>query len=216
MTADLHLRREIIRTVQRFATADLGAGTAGNLSARNDRGFIITPSGVPYEQLEPEMLVELDDTGEVIAGELLPSSEWRFHKDIYQSHKETGAIVHVHSPFATAIACTRQSIPAFHYVVAIAGGASIPCADYATFGTRELSSNAVKALAGRQACLLANHGMIALGQDIAAAFKMTLEVEALARQYYYSLQIGAAVILDKEEMNIILEKFKTYGEQKKQ
>ena len=214
MTADIRLRQEMIQTVQGFAAADLGAGTSGNLSARNDRGFIITPSGVPYERLEPDMLLELGPTGAVIGGDLLPSSEWRFHKDIYLAHKEVGAIVHVHSPFATAIACTRKDIPAFHYVIGIAGGDSIRCAEYATFGTGELSGHAVTALQGRQACLLANHGMIALGRDVAAAFKMALEVEQLARLYYYSLQIGAPVILDKEEMHSVLERFKSYGKQK--
>jgi len=216
MKTDMQLRQEMIQTVQRFAAEGLGVGTSGNLSARNDRGFMITPSGVPYQQLEPEMLVELGPAGEVITGDLLPSSEWRFHKDIYLSHKQTGAIVHVHSPFATAIACTRQSIPAFHYVVAIAGGDSIPCAEYATFGSGDLSSHAVKALEDRRACLLANHGMIALGKDIASAFALALVVEDLARQYYYSLQIGEPVILDKEEMHTILEKFKTYGKQTRQ
>lgn len=216
MYTESQKRQQVIDTVRMYSTHGLGVGTSGNLSVRSDKGFLITPSGVPYTELKPDLLVELNETGEVISGELLPSSEWRFHKDIYLAHKEAEAIVHVHSPYATALSCTRRDIPAFHYMVAIAGGDSIRCADYATFGTAELSDNAVKALDKRKACLLANHGMIALGKDIPSAFKMTLEVEELAKQYYYSLQIGEPIILDKEEMDTVLEKFLTYGKQKKQ
>ncbi len=211
MSADLQLREEIICAVQGFAAAGLGVGTAGNLSARSGSGFLITPSGVAYEELQAEMLVAMNADGEVIAGDCPPSSEWRFHKDIYRAHGEARAIVHVHSPFATALACSGRAIPAFHYMIAIAGGDSIRCAQYARFGTQELSDYAVQALEGRRACLLANHGMIALGEDVASALRMTLEVEELAKQYCLSLQIGAPQLLDKAEMRIILEKFKNYG-----
>jgi L-fuculose-phosphate aldolase len=213
MSSDEQIKQEIIDTVRMYSANGLGVGTSGNLSARTEQGFLITPTGVSYEALEPELLVELNEAGDVVDGHLKPSSEWRFHRDIYLDRKEAGSIVHVHSPFATAIACTRKSIPAFHYVIAIAGGDSIRCADYATFGTEELSTHVVEALKDRKACLLANHGMIALDKDISSAFKMAMEVEELAKQYFYSMQIGAPVILDKKEMQINLEKFKSYGKQ---
>ena len=206
-----YLREQIISTVRRFAPEGLGVGTSGNLSTRTDHGFLITPTGVAYEQLLPADIVELNDDGQIISGTLKPSSEWRFHCDIYRCREEVNAIVHVHSPYATALACTRQDIPAFHYMVARAGGDSIRCADYATFGTQALSENVVKALVDRHACLLANHGMIAVGKNIASAFALTQEVEELARQYILSKQAGSPVLLDEEEMRINLEKFKTYG-----
>jgi L-fuculose-phosphate aldolase len=215
MSSDEQIKQEIIDTVRLYTVNGLGVGTSGNLSARTERGFLVTPTGVSYEALEPQLLVELNIEGEVIGGHLRPSSEWRFHRDIYFNREEAGAIVHVHSPFATAIACTRKSIPAFHYVIAIAGGDSIRCADYATFGTEELSNHVVKALVNRKACLMANHGMIALDKDIPSAFKMAIEVEELAKQYFYSMQIGDPIILDKKEMQINLEKFKSYGKQEK-
>ena len=214
MSSDLIIRKQIIEAVRAFATHGLGVGTSGNLSARSDKGFIVTPTGVAYDELKPESLVEMNEYGEVIGGDLQPSSEWRFHKDIYLNRKVAGAIVHVHSPFATAIACNRQEIPAFHYMVAVAGGDSIRCADYATFGTAELSAHVVRAIEDRKACLLANHGQIAFDKDVTSALKMAQEVEELAKQYYHSLQIGEPVILDKEEMQTVLEKFKTYGKQK--
>ncbi len=210
---DIELRKQIIESVRSFSASGLGVGTSGNLSARIDDGFIITPTGVPYDELEPDSLVTCNLDGEVTGGSLKPSSEWRFHCDIYREREEAGAIVHVHSPYATALACNRISIPAFHYMVAIAGGDSIRCADYATFGTAELSSHVIKAIEQRKACLMANHGQIAFDKDVRAAFKMTLEVEELARQYYYSLQLGKPVLLDDEEMTTILEKFRNYGKQ---
>jgi L-fuculose-phosphate aldolase len=213
MTSENQTKQQIIATVQSFSKNGLGVGTSGNLSARSEKGFFITPTGVSYNDLKPELLVELNEEGDVINGDLKPSSEWRFHRDIYLDRSEAGAIVHVHSPFATAIACTRRSIPAFHYMIAIAGGDSIRCAEYGTFGTAELSINVVKALEDRKACLMSNHGIIALDKDIASAFKMALEVEELAKQYFYSLQIAEPVILDREEMQTNLEKFKTYGDQ---
>ena len=215
MSSDEQIKQEIIDTVRMYSANGLGVGTSGNLSARTEQGFLITPTGVSYEALEPELLVELNEAGEVVNGHLKPSSEWRFHRDIYLERKEAGSIVHVHSPFATAIACTRKSIPAFHYVIAIAGGDSIRCADYATFGTEELSTHVVEALKDRKACLLANHGMIALDKDISSAFKMAMEVEELAKQYFYSMQIGEPVILGEKEMQINLEKFRSYGKQDK-
>src|SRR5690606_5171568 len=192
------LRREIIVAARSFTARGLGVGTAGNLSVRVAEGFLITPSGVPYDSLQPSDIVLLDPRGTVVSGSLAPSSEWRFHRDIYAKRPEAGAVVHVHSPYATAIACTRRDIPAFHYMVAVAGGDSIRCAAYATYGTGELSRNALRALAGRRACLLANHGLIALGADLRAALALAEEVEELARQYWLASQFARPVILGRK------------------
>lgn len=207
----LEQRIEIISTVQAFNVTGLSVGTSGNLSVLVDSGFLITPTGMAYDDIKPEDLVVMDTSGMVVCGARQASSEWRFHRDIYLSRVEANAVVHVHSPYATAIACTRQDIPAFHYMVAIAGGDSIRCAEYATFATEQLSANALHALRDRNACLLANHGMICLGDSIQSAFKMAQQVEELARQYYLTTQIGEPVLLDKKEMQINLEKFKNYG-----
>ena len=211
---DLKLRRRLILAAREFDATGLSVGTTGNLSARTARGFLITPTGVPYRDLLPGDLVEMNDGGDVLSGILLPSSEWPFHRAIYHARADVNAIVHVHSPFATGIACVREDIPAFHYHVARAGGDSIRCAEYATFGTEELSRNAVRALEGRRACLLANHGQIALGEDVESAFVQAREVEELARQYWISRQFGTPALLDGREMEINLEKFKNYGRQK--
>lgn len=207
------LRKHIIETAVAFNTSGLSVSTSGNLSARTSKGYLITPTGIPYHQLKEADIVEMDLQGNVVYGDLKPSSEWHFHQDIYLAREEINAIVHVHSDYATGIACTRQDIPAFHYMVARAGGDSIRCAEYATFGTDALSQNAVKALQGRNACLLANHGMIALGESIDSAYKLAEEIENIAKQYYISKQLGAVVLLDGDEMKINLEKFKTYGKQ---
>ncbi|MEE9160520.1 MAG: class II aldolase/adducin family protein, partial [Gammaproteobacteria bacterium] len=168
----MNLHQKIIETAKQFNVSGLSVGTSGNLSARTSQGYLITPSGIPYHQLKEADIVEMDLQGNVVHGDLKPSSEWHFHQDIYLAREEINAIVHVHSDYATGIACTRQDIPAFHYMVARAGGDSIRCAEYATFGTDALSLNGVKALQGRNACLLANHGMIALGESIDSAYKL--------------------------------------------
>ena len=203
--------QEIIDTAQAFNRCGLSVGKSGNLSRRNPQGFLITPSGLPYSEMTPESLVQMDLDGQILGGKLGPSSEWHFHRAIYAERPEINAVVHVHSPYATGIACNRSDIPAFHYMVAIAGGDSIRCAEYATFGTEELSRNALRALADRRACLLANHGQIALGASLSAAFDLAVEVENLARQYWISRLFGEPAILDSGEMSCILEKFKTYG-----
>jgi len=207
------LRRQIIDTAIAFNTSGLSAGTSGNLSARTSQGFLVTPTGIPYHQLKDADIVEMDLEGNIVQGNLRPSSEWHFHRDIYLARKEINAIIHVHSDYATGIACTRQDIPAFHYMVARVGGDSIRCAEYATFGSEALSQNAVKALEGRNACMLANHGMIALGETINSAHQLAEEVENLAKQYWISKQFGDVVLLDDKEMKLNLEKFKTYGKQ---
>jgi L-fuculose-phosphate aldolase len=205
-------REVIIATARRMNSSGLNQGTSGNLSHRVDSGFLITPTGMEYEVLRPEdiVLMRFDGSHE---GPRRPSSEWRFHRDIFASRPEVNAVLHSHSMFCATVACLRRSIPAFHYMVAVAGGSSIRCAPYATFGTEELSRHAVAALEGRKACLLANHGLITVGTDLAGAFKLAVEVETLAGMYLRALQVGEPVVLDEAEMAVVLEKFKTYGQQ---
>jgi L-fuculose-phosphate aldolase len=185
-------------------------GTAGNLSVRWSDGMLITPSGVPYDRLTEASLVRLDAAGAVI-GDGKPSSEWRFHQAIYANRPEAGAIVHCHSPHATALACLGRPIPAFHYEVAFAGGPDIRCAAYATFGTQALSDNVIAALEGRRACLIANHGMVCFGEDMARALFLAHEVEQLARIYALCLSLGEPRILDDEEMARVQAAFADYG-----
>lgn len=211
--AHIVLRRRIVAAARSINETGLNPGKAGNVSARVRGGFLITPTGTPYARLRPESIVRVTMDGTVPGRQPRPSSEWRVHRDIYAARPEAGAIVHVHSPYATALACTRRPIPAFHYMVAVAGGDSIRCAPYATFGTQALSDHALRALAGRRACLLANHGMLAFGEDLDGAMALAIEVEFLARQYALSLQIGRPVRLTRAEMRIVMEKFKSYGRQ---
>ncbi len=208
----LALREAMIATARRMNTSGLNQGTSGNLSQRVEDGFLLTPTGMDYDALVPEdlVLMRMDGSHE---GRRAPSSEWRFHRDILVRRPEVGAVLHAHSMFCTTLACLRRGIPSFHYMVTAAGGADIRCAPYATFGTEELSSHAVEALEGRKACLLANHGMLALGKDLAGAFKLAVEVETLAAMYWRALQVGEPVLLDAAEMARVLEKFKTYGQQ---
>lgn len=207
------LRKKVITAARAINESGLNPGKAGNVSARCRDGFLITPTGVPYAELKSRSIVEVGMDGTVDGKQLRPSSEWRFHRDIYAKRVDAGAIVHVHSAHATALACARREIPAFHYMVAVAGGDSIRCAPYATFGTQTLSKHAVEALAGRRACLLANHGMIAIGNDPDQALALATEVEFLAQQYCLSLHIGGPVLLTGREMNEALERFKNYGKQ---
>ena len=182
------LSRAIITIARDFNRSGFCVGTSGNLSARHARGFCITPSAVACHELSPEDMVLCDRDGRVLVGHLAPSSEWRLHAAIYAARAEVNAIVHAHSAYATALASARKAIPPFHYMVAVAGGREIPCAEYATFGYPALAKHVVSALAGYRACLMANHGMIATGADLAAAYKLAEEVEALARQYCLCLQ----------------------------
>lgn len=205
------LREGVIATALRMNAVGLNRGKSGNVSARTDAGFLITPTGLAYESMRPEDIVALAQDG-TVRGSRLPSSEWRFHRDIYAARAEVSAIVHAHSPFATTLACLGRDIPAFHYMIAVAGGADIRCAPYATFGTQELSDHALRALEGRKACLLANHGMIAVGATLADALALAVEVEALAEQYWRALQIGTPNLLSDAEMEIVQQKFRTYGQ----
>lgn len=188
----------------------LNQGTAGNLSARVPGGLLITPSGLPYDETKPADIVALDPAGKP-RGRLAPSSEWRIHLDIMRARPEVGAVLHAHSMFATTLACLGRDIPAFHYMIAVAGGVDIRCAPYATFGTEALSRHALRALAGRKACLLANHGLIVVGGDLKDALRLAVEVETLAAMYWRALQLGEPVMLSKAEMARVLKKFESYG-----
>lgn len=214
------LREAVIAAALGMNAAGINVNKNGNVSARCARGgaagCVITPSGVPYARLSPGELVflPLRDDGAADAhaqGPHAPSSEWRFHHDIYRARPEFGAIVHTHSAHATALACLAEGIPAFHYMVATAGGADIRCAPYATFGTQALSDHALGALAGRRACLLAHHGVIACGANLEAALTLAIEVENLARTYGEVRKLGVPRLLDAAEMDRVLEKFRDYG-----
>ncbi len=209
--AHLALRRKIIDACRKMNALAINQGMSGNISARIAGGMLITPSGTPCEAMAPRDIVAVDGEGKP-HGARAPSSEWRFHHDILATRPEVGAVLHAHPAFCTALACLQRDIPAFHYMVAFAGGNSIRCAPYATFGTQTLSDNALAALDGRRACLLSNHGMIALGADPESALALAVEVEALAAQYCRALQIGQPKILPPEEMRRVLEKFRNYGQ----
>ncbi|NTX34094.1 class II aldolase/adducin family protein [Myxococcus sp. CA033] len=202
----------MIATCRKMNAAGLNQGTSGNLSLRVAEGFLLTPTGMDYDALAPEdiVLMRLDGSHE---GRRLPSSEWQLHRDLLVARPEVGAVLHAHSMFCTTLACLRRGIPAFHYMVSAAGGVDVRCAAYATFGTEELARRVLEALEGRKACLMANHGMLALGAGLAQAFKLAVEVETLAAMYWRALQVGEPVLLDDEEMARVLEKFKTYGQQ---
>ncbi|MCB1748336.1 MAG: class II aldolase/adducin family protein [Gammaproteobacteria bacterium] len=204
-------RQALVETMRRLAALGLNRGTAGNASVRTADGFLVTPSGVKPEALDAAAMVALAADGRAMEPAARPSSEWRFHRDIYAARDDVAAIVHVHSSHAAALSCLGQGIPAFHYMVARAGGADIRCAPYATFGTQALSDAAVAALAERRACLLANHGQIAVGGSLAEAVDLAVEVEELAHQYLLARQGGEPVLLSAVEMDIVIEKFKHYG-----
>ena len=209
------LRERVIATALGMNAAGINRAKAGNVSARwrdgGFDGFLITPTGVAYDRLSPDDIVAVARDGEA-RGRLAPSSEWRFHRDVYAARPDAHAIVHTHAPFCTTLACLGRGIPAFHYMVAVAGGRDIRCAPYATFGSQELADAAVAALAGRRACLLANHGMIAIGADLDRALGLAIEVESLAETYWRAMQIGEPVRLDDDEMDRVLAKFATYGQ----
>jgi L-fuculose-phosphate aldolase len=207
----LELRREIVAVSRALDEAGLVPSKSGNVSCRVAGGFLITPSGVPYRQMEPGQVVALDAGGTALHGGLRPSSEWPMHAAIYAQRPEVAAIVHTHSPRATALACARHGIPAFHYMIALAGG-DIRCMPYATFGTDELAKNAVCGLEGRRAVLLSNHGVVAVGVSLRDAYAVAFEVENLASQY---LDLKAAgldpVVLDDAELARVIAKFADYG-----
>jgi L-fuculose-phosphate aldolase len=210
---DEELRRSIVAGCRELSSRGLSSGTSGNVSTRRDAaGFFVSPTGMPYPGLEAADVPLVTFDGRWY-GSRRPSSEWRFHRDILSARAEVSAIVHTHSPMATALACTGRGIPAFHYMVAVVGGAEIRCAPYRTFGSQALSDAALEALAGRRACLLAHHGVIALGADVAAALDLAAEVEDLAAKYCAALALGSVAILDADEMARVADKFRSYGRQ---
>lgn len=209
---EMALRSQMVATARRLSDLGLNRGSTGNVSARHGGNWLVTPSGVPPEELSAQNMVAMDFNGMVL-GTGKPSSEWRFHRDILVARPEVGGIVHTHSRFATAFACLHRDIPAFHYMIAMAGGDSIRCAPYALFGTQELSDHALKALTGRKACLLGNHGLIALGADLSDALALAIEVESLCEQYWSALQLGVPNTLSASQMAEVIEKFKGYGRQ---
>ncbi|MGR8947049.1 MAG: class II aldolase/adducin family protein [Gammaproteobacteria bacterium] len=203
---------ELVDGMRQLTELGLNTGRAGNASARLDKQrYLITPSGTHPRDLHPDAIVEMQIANSERQLDKNPSSEWRMHRDIFAAYQHVGAIVHTHSNAATALACMGKSIPAFHYMIAVAGGDSIECAPYATFGTQELSTHAVRALAGRHACLLANHGLIATGATLTEALDLALEVEQLSLQYLMCLNAGKPTILSRDDMESVLEKFKNYG-----
>jgi L-fuculose-phosphate aldolase len=203
-------RDALIATARAMNDSGLNRGTSGNLSLRHDDGMLITPSGVPYDELRPEEIVHVDAHGTPRGG-LQPSSEWRFHHDIYHARPDARVVLHAHPVYCTALACLNRPIPAFHYMVAVAGGPDIRCARYATFGTQELSDHVLQALAGRRACLMANHGLLCIASTLPRAPDRALEIENLARTYLACLAVGEPVILDDAEMERVLRKFADYG-----
>ena len=203
-------REALLNSALALQTLGLNQGTSGNTSIRQGDGFVITPSGMPINEMNANSMVEMNMHGEAISA-CKSSSEWRFHRDIYQARPEVGAVIHTHAMFATTLACLRKDIPPFHYMIAIAGGDNIRCADYALFGTQALSDHAIEALKDRRACLLANHGMIAVGKSLQQALDIAIEVETLCEQYWRALQVGEPNILSTQEMNEVREQFKGYG-----
>jgi L-fuculose-phosphate aldolase len=203
-------REALLNSALALQALGLNQGTSGNASVRQGDGFLITPSGMPIDEMNAYSMVEMNMHGEAISTGK-PSSEWRFHRDIYQARPEVGAVIHTHSMFATTLACLRKDIPPFHYMIAVAGGDTIRCADYALFGTQSLSDNAIEALRERRACLIANHGMIAIGKTLQQALDIAKEVETLCEQYWRALQIGEPHILSGQEMQDVFEQFKGYG-----
>ena len=212
-------RAELIAIARAMQPAGLNRGTAGNVSVRcagkqgdAGAGFYITPTGLPYESLTPDDIPQMALDGSW-QGSRKPSSEWRFHRDLYASRPEIGAVLHAHSPFAVSLACLRRDIPPFHYMIARFGGDTIRCADYAIFGSQQLSTAALQAMQGRKGCLLANHGLLVAGRDLAEAFALAVELEELCEQYWRACQLGEPVLLSAAEMAEVLTQFKGYGQQ---
>lgn len=207
-------QEKLLNLTLQLETSGLNKGTSGNCSIRDTNGFFITPSGLHPKSMKKDDMVFMSFEGNLKESQKLsrePSSEWRFHYDILKSRNDIDVVIHTHSTFATTLSLFRKDIPAFHYMIALAGGNSIRCCNYELFGTQALSDAALKALQGRKACLLANHGMIAIGRDIEDALNITYEIEQLCEQYCYALQIGSPSILSDEEMNEVINKFQSYG-----
>ncbi len=211
-SGEAEARAAIIDAALAMSRSGLSPGRSGNVSCRWRDGMLITPTGMAYDELRPADIVCVGGDGLVPAKQRKPSSEWRFHLAAYEARPEMNALVHTHSLHATVLACARRPIPAFHYMVAVAGGKDIPCVPYATFGTNDLSRHVEEGLKSRNAILMANHGQIAIGETLAAALELAHEVEVLAEQYYKVLTLGTAHVLPDAEMDVVIEKFKAYGQ----
>ena len=211
---DVKSREEIIKFAQKLNSTNLSPLRSGNISLKaqnnNEEGFLITPSGKKYDSLKADDIVFVSLEGRYDEKGLQPSSEWRFHKDIYLKKADAKAVVHAHSPHATAVSAHNKDIPAFHYMIALAGGDNIKCAKYATFGTQELSDNIIKALENRKACLMSNHGQVAFGENLSKAFELAQELENICHQYIIALKLGEPTNLTFAEMQKILDKVKNY------
>lgn len=208
---ELTLRRQMVDTCRKMNSTGINQGTAGNLSVRFGDGFLITPSSLPYDTMQPEDLVEMGWDGTYVGRR--PSSEWRFHRDILKARTDVNVVLHCHSLYATTVACHHKTIPAFHYMVGVMGGNTLRCAAYATFGTQALSDAALVALKDRMACLLGQHGQISLGTTLEGALWMAVEVETLSRMYAQALTLGEPPILPDEEMDRVIAQMKrmSYG-----
>lgn len=205
------LRREMVETCRRMNSSGINQGTAGNLSVRTDTGFLVTPSSLAYDTMTPDDLVEMDFDG-TYSGRR-PSSEWRFHRDILKNRPDINVVLHCHSIYATTLACHHKTIPSFHYMTGVAGGTTVRCAEYATFGTQALSDHALVALKDRLACLLGQHGQISLGKTLEAALWLAIEIETLSRMYVQALTLGEPPVLPDDEMARVIEQMRkmSYG-----
>lgn len=212
MTEELKLRTELLEACLSMNQLGISKGTSGNISVRFGDGFLISPTGVAYDKVKPEHVVMMNWDA-TFAGDVLPSSEWRFHRDILRARPDVNAVVHTHSTHATAVSILEKDIPAIHYVIAGCAGSTIRCAPYQIFGSQELADAVVKALEGRRACLMAHHGVVAAHVSIARALALAVTVEELAHQYLLCLQFGEPPILSDTQISQVLEKFKTYGQQ---
>lgn len=210
---EARLRAAVLDAARAMSASGLSPGRSGNVSARFADGMLITPTGLAYADIRPKDIVYVAGDGTVPGKQRTPSSEWQFHLGAYEARPDMGAVVHTHSLHAVVLACAGRSIPAFHYMVAVAGGADIPVVPYATFGSTELAAHVAQGLADRRACLMAHHGAIALGRTPAEALALAHEVEVLAEQYVKLLALGEPRVLPEDEMAVVLERFKTYGQQ---
>jgi L-fuculose-phosphate aldolase len=210
----MRLRDELVQTAKRMSALGLTPGMSGNVSVRNGAAMLVTPSGMPYPELVADDAVDVAMDGAVKPGQNTPTSEWQLHRDILGARQDVQAIVHTHSLFSTSLSMLRREIPAVHYMVVLAGSDAIPCAEYATFGSAKLALNAVSALRGANACLLANHGMVALGSSLAQALRLAAEVETLAAQYWHAAQLGTPHVLDRQELLEVRDRFNQYGQQR--
>lgn len=210
---EAHLRAAVIATACAMSESGLSPGRSGNVSARFGSGMLITPTGLAYRDIGPKDIVYVEADGSVPAKQRAPSSEWQFHLSAYTARPDMAAVVHTHSLHAVVLACAGRSIPAFHYMIAVAGGDDIPIVPYALFGSEELAAHVAQGLAERRACLMAHHGAIAMGKTLDAALELAHEVEVLAEQYVKLLSLGTPPLLSADQMAVVLERFKTYGQQ---